>query len=96
MLRLTGGEAAVTIHANHWDIALQADIVFENGPVFRGLRSGVGRALALAGGKVVGLDDVAHLIGPGTRRVDLNGRLAIPPSTRRTCTCWPTGSASRR
>jgi predicted amidohydrolase YtcJ len=38
----------------------------------------LGGPLALAGGKVVGLDDVAHLIGPGTRRVDLNGRLAIP------------------
>ena len=57
---------------------MQADIVFENGPVFRGLRGGMATAVAVADGHVVALDDVTHCIGPDTRRVDLAGRLAIP------------------
>lgn len=57
---------------------MQAEIVFRNGKVFRGLAGGVADALAVAGGKVLAVGDVDGVIGPDTRIVELDGRLAIP------------------
>lgn len=52
--------------------------MFRNGAVFRGLANGVAEGLAVAGGKVLAVGDVADHVGPDTRVVDLAGRLAIP------------------
>ncbi len=58
-----------------------ADILITGGPIWRGLREGFAQALAIHGGRVVGAgarDVVSALAGPGTRRIDLGGRLALP------------------
>lgn len=60
---------------------MNAEIIFTGGRVFRGLAGGFAEALAVAGGKVAAVgtkDEVENLAGPGTRRVDLAGRVAIP------------------
>ncbi|MCC6719233.1 MAG: amidohydrolase [Acetobacteraceae bacterium] len=58
-----------------------ADILISGGRVWRGLREGFAEAVAIHGGRVVAAgarDAVAALAGPGTRRIDLGGRLAVP------------------
>jgi predicted amidohydrolase YtcJ len=60
---------------------LSADIIFTGGSVFRGLHGGMAEALAVLGGKVMAVGSTAAieaLAGPETRRVALDGRLAIP------------------
>ncbi len=60
---------------------VQADLVLRNGPIWCGKAEGVVEALAVWQGRVLaaGSDkDVAALIGPNTRIVDLAGRLATP------------------
>ena len=58
---------------------MQAEILFRNGTVFRGLAGGTTDALAIAGGRVLALGEAARdAAGPGTRIVELDGRLAIP------------------
>ncbi len=62
-------------------MALQADIVLRNGPIWCGLDDGVVEALAIFQDRVLtagGDAAVAPLIGPKTRVIDLNGRLATP------------------
>lgn len=59
----------------------QADTVLFNGRIFCGLAEGCVEALAILDGKVLAAGtaaEMADLQGPGTRRVDLAGRLAIP------------------
>jgi predicted amidohydrolase YtcJ len=59
----------------------KADTILSGGPIWCGLAQGTAEALALRGGKVLAagrLSDVEMLAGPGTRRIDLRGRLAIP------------------
>jgi predicted amidohydrolase YtcJ len=58
-----------------------ADTLITGGRVWRGLREGFADALAIHGGRVVAAgarEAVAALAGPGTRRIDLGGRLAVP------------------
>ncbi|WPB86952.1 amidohydrolase [Sediminicoccus rosea] len=60
---------------------MSADIIFTGGSVFRGLQGGMAEALAVTGGKVMAVGSTAEieeLAGPRTRRVALDGRLAIP------------------
>jgi predicted amidohydrolase YtcJ len=60
---------------------MSADLVLRGGRVFTGRASdGLGRAVAIGGGQVlaVGHDDLADLVGPRTRVVDLRGRLVVP------------------
>lgn len=60
---------------------MSADIIFTGGSVFRGLQGGMAEALAVTGGKVMAVSSTAEieeLAGPRTRRVALDGRLAIP------------------
>lgn len=62
-------------------MAIQADIVLRNGPIWCGREDGVVEALAIFRDKVLaaGSDaDIAPLIGPKTRVIDLKGRLATP------------------
>jgi predicted amidohydrolase YtcJ len=62
-------------------MAVRADIVLRNGPIWCGRREGVVEALALFRDKVLaaGSDaEIAPLVGPGTRVIDLDGRLATP------------------
>ncbi|WP_293864582.1 amidohydrolase [uncultured Alsobacter sp.] len=62
-------------------MAVQADVVLRNGPIWCGRGDGVVEALAIFGDKVLaaGRDaEIAPLIGPRTRVVDLAGRLATP------------------
>jgi predicted amidohydrolase YtcJ len=62
-------------------MSVQADIVLRNGPIWCGREDGVKQALALWQGKVLaaGQDsEIAPLIGPETRVIDLKGRLATP------------------
>ncbi len=57
-----------------------ADTLIE-GRIFRGLHEGFAEALAIAGDRIVACgsrDAVAAFAGPGTRRVRLDGRVAIP------------------
>ena len=59
----------------------QADTVLLNGRIFCGLAEGFVEALAIRDGKVLAAGpaaEIAALQGPGTKRVDLAGRLAIP------------------
>lgn len=59
----------------------KADTVLTNGRVFRGLREGFAEAVALWSGRVLATgtaSDMEPLIGPGTRVIDLHGRLATP------------------
>lgn len=60
---------------------VQADIVLRNGPIWCGREDGVVEALAVWQGKVLaaGSDaEIAALIGPKTKVIDLKGRLATP------------------
>jgi predicted amidohydrolase YtcJ len=60
---------------------LNADIIFTGGSVFRGLDGGMAEALAVAAGKVLAVGargEIEALAGPETRRLALDGRLAIP------------------
>jgi predicted amidohydrolase YtcJ len=60
---------------------LAADIILTGGAVFRGLHAGRAQALALQGGKVLATgtdEEIAALAGPDTRRIALDGRMAIP------------------
>src|SRR5579864_5466313 len=61
--------------------APQADLLFDNGPVFAadGARTPVHRAVAVAGGRIVAVGPEAReLAGPRTERIDLAGRLLAP------------------
>jgi predicted amidohydrolase YtcJ len=58
-----------------------ADLILTAGRIFLGLRDGFAEALAVSGGTVLATGsaaDIAALAGPGTRVVDLAGRLAVP------------------
>lgn len=62
-------------------MTVQADLVLRNGPIWCGRGDGVVEALAIFGDRVLaaGSDaDIAPLVGPGTRVIDLDGRLATP------------------
>jgi predicted amidohydrolase YtcJ len=62
-------------------MAIQADIVLRNGPIWCGREEGVVEALAVFRDKVLaaGSDaEIKPLIGPKTRVIDLKGRLATP------------------
>jgi predicted amidohydrolase YtcJ len=62
-------------------MAVYAETVLRNGTVWCGRSEGTAEAVALWGGRVLatGTDaDIAPLIGPGTKFVDLRGRLATP------------------
>ena len=62
-------------------MAVQADIVLRNGPIWCGREEGVVEALAIFRDKVLsaGSDaEIKLLIGPKTRVIDLKGRLATP------------------
>ena len=62
-------------------MAIQADIVLRNGPIWCGREEGVVEALAIFRDKVLaaGSDaEIRPLIGPKTRVIDLKGRLATP------------------
>ena len=55
----------------------KADLVLRRGRVFRGLAEGFARAVAVADGRILAAgadDDVADMIGPSTRVLDLAGR----------------------
>jgi predicted amidohydrolase YtcJ len=57
-----------------------ADTVIE-GRIFRGLREGFAEAIAISGDRIVACgrrDAVRAFAGPGTRHVQLDGRVAIP------------------
>ena len=58
-----------------------ADTLITGGRIFRGLHDGFAEALAIHRGRVVASGAraaVEALVGPGTRRIDLAGRLAVP------------------
>ena len=62
-------------------MAVHAETILRNGTVWCGRAEGVAQAVALWGGRVLatGSDaDLAALIGPDTRVIDLRGRLATP------------------
>ncbi|WP_449255022.1 amidohydrolase [Bosea sp. (in: a-proteobacteria)] len=62
-------------------MAVQADIVLRNGPIWCGREEGVVAALAIFRDKVLAAGseaEIAPLIGPRTRVIDLKGRLATP------------------
>ncbi len=62
-------------------MSVKADIVLRGGPIWCGRQEGVVEALALWGDKVLaaGKDaEIADLIGPSTKVIDLAGRLATP------------------
>jgi predicted amidohydrolase YtcJ len=62
-------------------MTVHADIVLRNGPIWCGYEDGTVEALALWQGRVLaaGRDaEIAGLIGPKTRVIDLKGRLATP------------------
>ncbi|MCU4179224.1 amidohydrolase [Bosea sp. BH3] len=62
-------------------MTIQADIVLRNGPIWCGREDGVVEALAIWQDKVLaaGRDaEIAPLVGPKTRVIDLKGRLATP------------------
>ncbi len=59
----------------------KADVVLQNGPIWCGREEGVAEALAIWQGRVLAVgrrDEIASLIGPATRVIDLDGRLATP------------------
>jgi len=61
--------------------APQADLLFDNGPVFApdGAFAPVQRAVAVGGGRILAVGPAARdLAGPRTERVDLAGRLLAP------------------
>jgi hypothetical protein len=58
-----------------------ADILIHGGRIFRGLHDGFAEAVAIHGNRIIAAgkrDAVAALAGPRTRRIDLDGRIAIP------------------
>jgi predicted amidohydrolase YtcJ len=58
-----------------------ADLILTGGTIWRGLEAGRCEALAIGGGRVVAAgtrDEVEPFAGPATRRLDLDGRCAIP------------------
>ncbi|KPH81917.1 amidohydrolase [Bosea vaviloviae] len=58
-----------------------ADLILQNGPVYLGLKEGYASAVALWAGKVLATGtpaDMAPLIGPGTKVIELAGRMATP------------------
>ncbi len=60
---------------------VQADTVLTGGKVFLGPGRGFAEAVATFGGRVLATGasaEIAELAGPGTRRIDLAGRLAVP------------------
>ncbi|WP_421990110.1 amidohydrolase [Roseococcus sp.] len=60
---------------------MSAEIIFTGGTVFRGLAGGIAEAMAIGGGKVLAVgtkSEIEALAGPDTKRVELDGRLAIP------------------
>ncbi len=62
-------------------MSVKADIVLRGGPIWCGRQEGVVEALALWGDKVLaaGNDaEIADLVGPATKVIDLAGRLATP------------------
>jgi predicted amidohydrolase YtcJ len=62
-------------------VRIAADTVLKGGKVFLGPGLGFAQAVALWGGKVLatGSDgDIADLVGPDTKVIDLAGRLAVP------------------
>ncbi len=62
-------------------MAVQADIVLRNGPIWCGREEGVVEALAIWQGRVLAAgrdDEIAPLVGPKTQVIDLKGRLATP------------------
>jgi predicted amidohydrolase YtcJ len=62
-------------------MSVQADIVLRNGPIWCGYEEGTVEALAIWQGRVLaaGRDaEIATLVGPATRVIDLQGRLATP------------------
>lgn len=59
----------------------KADLILTNGRVFCGLEEGVAEAVALWSGRVLATGsarEIDALRGPGTRVIDLRGRLATP------------------
>lgn len=62
-------------------MSVKADIVLRGGPIWCGREEGVVEALALWGDKVLAAGnetEIAELVGPSTRVIDLAGRLATP------------------
>lgn len=62
-------------------VQMQADLVLRNGSIWCGRNDGVAEALAVWQGRVLAVgsgDEIATLIGPATRVVDLEGRFATP------------------
>lgn len=62
-------------------MSVKADIVLRGGPIWCGREEGVVEALALWGDKVLAAGkeaEIASLIGPSTKVIDLGGRLATP------------------
>lgn len=58
-----------------------ADLVLQNGPIYLGMKEGYASAVALWAGKVLATGtpaDMEPLIGPGTKVIDLAGRMATP------------------
>ncbi len=59
----------------------KADLILSGGPIFLGLAEGFAEALAVSGGQVLAAgraSDVEALRGPSTRRLELDGRAALP------------------
>lgn len=62
-------------------MTVAADLVLRNGRVWRGREAGVCSALAVWRERVLATgadEEIAPLVGPGTRVIDLAGRLAVP------------------
>ena len=60
---------------------MSADTIITGGRIFRGLAEGFCEAVAIRDGAVLhagSADDVRGLAGPGTRRIELEGRVAVP------------------
>lgn len=58
---------------------MTADILLTGGRVFRGLAAGFAEAIAIKDGRVLALgEDALAAAGAGTRRIALDGRVAIP------------------
>lgn len=59
----------------------KAELIFSGGPIWCGLAKGSAEALAVRDGLVLAAgtaSEIDALAGPGTRRVELRGRLAMP------------------
>ena len=58
-----------------------ADIVLKNGPIWCGRNEGITEAVAIWQGRILATgreSDIQAFVGPSTRIVDLDGRLATP------------------